>query len=400
MRRGRTIARTGAVLALVVSAGWASAGRAESPAVSVHGLLDLALTGHSEAAELNLLWKGDSRFDAYAARIFVDGSVTDRLEVLTQLLADEAVGARAFGAYAQYRLREGHDVHLIAGLIPWLIGTFDARSYSDQNPLVGVPMMYQTQTTLRWDQFPANADVLLAAAGSGYEGVSYAAGARSFPGMPVVYQHWWDFGVGLIGSERPFEFSVGLENGTPSFPDPVRDENASKSLAGRLGLAPTPALRFGVSGAYGGYAVDGQAMPLPAGRRPEDFHQTLLMGDAEWAQGHVVVRGEGFLNAWETPTVGVLRVRGGYAEVKVTLPASFYVAGRYEIQRYSDVRDSTGVARPWDAERDRGEVGVGYRVARGALAKVVHQWNLREANPPSVESERESLVAGQLSIRF
>lgn len=396
-RRRVGVAGIAAVLAAAASAAPTGASAGD---VRVHGLLDLVMAGKSEAAELNTLWKGDSRFDTYAARLFIDGTVSDRVRVFTQLYASEELAVRPMGAYAMIDPWEGKDVHVVAGLIPFLIGTYDAPSYSDKNPLVGIPMLYQHHTTLRWDQMPSSADALLAKAGTGYRGVNYTSGGPALAGLPVIYQHWWDFGVGLTGSLRPLEFAIGIENGTPSFPDPTRDQNSGKAIVGRLGLAPAPAWRFGVSGAYGPYLVHNLATPLPAGRRAEDYNQILAMADAEWSAGHLSLRAEGYHNTWETPALGNLDVRGVYAEAKVTLPAGLYAAGRYEIMRFSDLSDSTGLARPWDTEWDRGEAGLGYRAAKDVIVKAVYQWNAARADFPGDHPERLDLLAGQLSIRF
>ena len=139
---------------------------------------------------------------------------------------------------------------------------------------------------------------------------------------------------------------------------------------------------------------------LPPGRRAEDYHQVLAMADAEWSYAHLTLRAEGYSNAWETPTVGDLRVKGFYVEGKYTLPAGLYVAGRHEIMRFSDLTDSLGAARPWDADWDRTEAGLGYRITRGAIAKLVYQTNLRRADPAGEPSRRHDLVAGQLTLRF
>ena len=366
----------------------------------VHGLLDLVATGNSEAIQLNSLYRGDTSFDAYRVRLFVDGAVTDRLRVHTQLLFAETSGARAFGAYVMAEPWEGRDLHVIAGEIPWLIGAFGPRSYADKNPLIGHPMLYQYHTTLRPDQVVSGADALLGAAGAGNDGVNYAPGGRPQRGMPVVYDQWWDFGAGIEGSRRPLEFAAGFLNGTPGWTEPARDENGGKSVSGRVGIVPTAGTRFGISGAYGPYLTDAVAGSLPAGRRVEDYHQVLAMADAEWSIAHLTLRAEGYANTWETPTAGDLRVRGVYAEGKYTLPAGFYVAGRYEIMRFSDLRDSTGATRPWDTEWDRTELGLGYRIARGAVAKIAYQSNLPRAVAAGEESERYDLLAAQLSIRF
>ena len=394
----RSLARiTLGVAAALRIAAWP--GTALAVDAKVHGLLDVVLAGKTEAIEYNTLWLGDTRFDTYGARIFVDGAVTDRIQVHTQLLAEEAIGVRAMGAYAMFDPWESRDIHVVAGLMPYLVGTMDTRAYSDKNPLIGLPLLYQHHTSLHWDQVPATTDELLSQAGLEYRGSSFGGG-YPYPGMAVVYLHWWDFGVGMIGSARPFEFALGIENGMPSWPDPTRDSNEGKGLQGRIGITPSPALRFGVSGAYGPYLSDNLVTPLAAGQRAEDYNQVLGMVDAEWSAGHFELRGEGYHNTWQTPTVGDLSVAGFYAEGKWALPAGFYVAGRYEIMRFGDVTDSSGESKPWDTDWDRGEVGVGYRLARGVLLKSVYQWNTPKSDSPNLDGETDALAAAQLSIRF
>ncbi|HEY7727872.1 MAG TPA: hypothetical protein VID50_05415 [Candidatus Eisenbacteria bacterium] len=377
---------------------------APAPAVdaTVHGLLDLVATGNvdEETILLNSLYRGDTAFDAYRLRVFADAAVTDRIQVHTQFLLAETSGTRAFGAYVTADPWAGRDIHLVAGEMPWLIGSFDPRSYSDKNPLIGHPMMYQYHTSLRPDQVVPDADALLEQAGAGNEGVNYDLAGRSARGMPIIYDQWWDFGAGVTGSMRPMEFAIGWTNGTPSYTEPARDENGGKSILGRLGVAPTAGSRFGISGAYGPYLSSEPAGTLPAGSHAGDYNQVLVMADAEWSVAHMTLRSEGYRNTWQTPTVGDLRVGGFYVEGTYTLPAGFYVAGRYEIMRFSDLTDSTGTVRPWDTNWDRREAGVGYRITRGAVAKIAYQSNLEIASEPGEENERYDLVAGQLSIRF
>jgi hypothetical protein len=218
--------------------------------------------------------------------------------------------------------------------------------------------------------------------------------------MPIIYDQWWDFGAAFLGSARPFEFAVGFVNGSPGFPNPGVDHTPGKSVMGRLGLAPMPSLRFGVSGSYGPYLDDGVEGSLSPGQKVGDFNQVLAMADVELSTGHAEFHAEGFSNMWETPTVGDLGVKGGYAELKYALPAGFYVAGRYDVMRFDDVVDSTGTALSWDADVDRLEVGAGYRVTKGVIAKVTYQRNELQPPDPALEAEVLDVFGGQLSVAF
>src|SRR5439155_15651364 len=110
-----------------------------------------------------------------------------------QIVLHDASGPYVDGAYVMITPRTERDLHLVAGKIPWLIGTFAPRSYSEHNPLIGKPLMYQHHTTLLWFTVPQNADVLLGAAGTGQEGVGYIGGGAR--GMAVVDDGYWDTGA-------------------------------------------------------------------------------------------------------------------------------------------------------------------------------------------------------------
>jgi hypothetical protein len=373
------------------------AGALEGPEIQWRGLLDVVLAERGKAYDLNLLTRGDASFDAYGMRLFADGQVGERLQLFGQIVLRDASGLYVEGAYATFTPDPERDLHLLAGKIPWAIGTYAPRSYSNRNPLVGTPLMYQYHSTLVWYAIPSDADALLAEAGSGQRGVGYAYGGL---GMPVVDDSYWDVGVTITGSQRPLEYAAGMVMGTPGWGVSSQDDNGGKSFLGRVGLAPTPSLRVGVSASYGPYLQDALNPSLPAGKTATDYHQRIGMADLEVLAGHFEVRGEGAWNTWETPTVGDLEVTSGYAEAKYTFSFGGYVAGRFDAIRFGKIKDSTGAERPWDADVTRYEAGFGYRFDRNVIAKLVYQHNQLEYTGPSAHYDRPSLVAAQLSITF
>lgn len=370
----------------------------EMPPINVHGLLDVALAERGRAAESNFLQRGDSPFDGYGARLFFDAVPSDHVQVFTQLVLRDAIPLYVDGAYVLLTPNPKRDLHVMAGKIPWPIGTWAPRTYSNKNPLVGSPLMYQYHSTLLWYEIPPDADQLLSLAGTGQYGVGYAfpGGSR---GMAVVDDSYWDVGAIVTGSARPFEFAAGAVSGVPGWGTTSIDDNSGKSVLGRLGLAPVPMLRLGVSGSYGPYLQESLNPVLPAGKTANDYHQILMMADAAIEFGHVTLIAEAFKNTWESPTLGDLDVEGGYAEAKVTLAAGFYAAGRIDALRFSDIVDSGGNARGWDRDVDRIEAGLGYRFDRNVLGKVIWQsdtWRSHGSWPEATHS----LVAGQLSVSF
>jgi hypothetical protein len=390
------------VLAVVaVAAGGGVPPRAAHGAeVKGKALLDLVAASNTDARPLNWDDEGTSAFDPYSLRLFGDASVTKHLEGHAQVLYREAIGLRLIGAYALYTPWLDQDLHLAAGKIPWWIGTYADREYSDENPLVGTPLLYQYRTPLRWYEIDPSVDALLANAGRLPGGGRAPAGPVYPIGMPIVWESWWDVGVMALGSVRPVEFSLGVVSGTPGWGSPGEEENEGKSFLGRVGLAPHPAVRFGVSGSIGPYPMSFLSFALPPGKSPEDYDQELVLADAEILIGHAELRGEGYANTWETPYVGNLHVRGYYVEGKYSLPEGFWVAGRWEIERFSKVTDSTGLAQPWDVDRNRAEVGLGYRVSKDVFAKAVFQRNHELAANAFESPDDKDLLAAQLVVRF
>jgi hypothetical protein len=371
--------------------------RALASDLRIHGLLDVVAAEHSDAHDLNRLTRGDSSFDPYGLRLFVDSQVTNRLAVYSQFVLRDATTPYVDGAYLLWSPLPSHDAHLLAGKIPWPIGTYAPRTYSNKNPLIGTPLMYQYHTTLVWYEIAPSADALLAAAGSGQWGVSYFGYSEGY-GMPIIDDSYWDVGVTLTGSERPFEYALGMTAGTPGWASTGKDENSGKTVLGRAGLAPLPGLRFGVSGAYGPYLIEDLNPELPPGKDANDYHQNLRMADVEVLVGHLEARAEGARNRWQTPTVGDLDVKAGYLEVQYALPFGGFVAGRADRMRFGDIADSTGALHSWDSNVDRFEIGGGYRFDRNMLMKLVYQsTRLHES---SGTYRRLSLFAAQASISF
>lgn len=365
----------------------------------IHGLLDVVAAPRGEAYEGNLLMRGDSPFDGYGLRVFGEDQVNERLQVYLQVVLRDATSSYVDGAYVIFTPSPARDLHVLAGKVPWAVGTYAPRTYSNRNPLVGAPLMYQYHSTLVWYEVVPGADALLATSGAGQYGVNYF-GYQEGRGMTLVDDSYWDVGVTLVGSSRPLEYAVGVVAGTPGWGSTSQEENSGKSVLGRIGLAPLPGVRFGLSGSYGPYLIEPLNPLLPPGRVVEDYNQKLAMADVELVAGHVEARVEGARNVWETPTVGDLNVSSGYLEVKYSLSFGAFLAGRWDAMRFGKIADSTGARRPWDSNVSRLETGIGYRFSRDALAKVVYQRTSYDVSPDPTEPRERSLVAAQFSVAF
>lgn len=389
--RRRLVPVLSMILALCVAA---PSGAEEAPRLRLRGLLDLALHNQNHAVDLARFDAESSPIESQRLRLFLEGSATPNVNVFTQVV----ISQNTFwldGAYALVTPWRERDLHLMAGKIPWPVGTWAPRTYSNKNPLVTSPLMYQHHTSLRWDDTPSSTAGLLAAAGQGWNGADYGGGAGA-PGMPIVDDYGWDFGLVALGSVAPFEFSLGLTNSAPGWASPGEDVNDGQAVLGRVGVVPTAGLRVGVSGARGAYLGDWVRWAMPPGRTEADYPQTLGMLDVALERGHVELRGEAFVNAWETPHVGTLRVRGGYAEGRYGFDNGAWLAARAEALRFAEVTVGARTC-PWDDPVDRVEAGAGYRLARGAALKGAWQ-RTRLQQADGVQSF--DLFLAQLSLEF
>ena len=392
-RAGRTLV----AVTIAIAAG--SAAPAHATEFHFHGLLDLVAAGRGQAYDYNVLMRDDSPFNPYGLRLFADARVNPRLEIYSQLVLRDATDPYVDGAYLLFTPSPKHDLHVLAGKIPWAIGTYAPRTYSNHNPLIGAPLMYQYHSTLVWYEVVPSADALLATSGSGQYGINYF-GYSEGRGMALVDDSYWDVGATLSGSQRPLEYALGMTAGTPGWGSTQQDENHGRSVMGRIGMAPLPGVRLGVSGAYGPYLVAGLEPLMPAGKSVTDYHQKLGMADLELLVANLEVRGEAARNVWETPTVGNLEVTSGYVEAKYSLSFGAFLAGRWDAQRFGKIANSAGVKHPWDSDVTRIETGVGYRFSRDAVAKLVYQHTRLEIESVPSDKRGHDLVAAQVSIAF
>lgn len=357
----------------------------------LRGLLDLGLVSSLEARQLNQVTFGESTFDPYRLRLFLDARLSPGLEVHVQSILGEGLGPfRADGAYALWSPWPGRDVSLEAGKIPCPVGVYAPRTYSDQNWLVGTPLLYQYRTGLEWDSITPDADALVAKAGR-------AQGKAAVPFLPLVDERWWDTGAAILGSVVPFEFSAGVTQGSLSWPSPGADDTPGQTVLGRLGLVPVAGVRLGVSVAEGSWMPGFLAFALPAGHTPRDYRESTRMADLELGRGSLEVRGEAAQRRWQTPYTGDLDVNGGYGEARWLFSDGAWLAVRGEALRFSDITTSTA-RRPWDDGVDRWEGVLGYRVSRDVRAKLCAQRT--ERLPFGAARVRDDLLAASLGIRF
>lgn len=376
LRRGRA-GRAG--LATVLGLAWAAAASAGETRVQVRGLLDVVGRGNDQFNVYNLTMLDDSNFDNLRARLFVDGG-NERTRAFVQILMSDVgfSSFRFYGAYVLHQVVESHEIYLEAGKIPVPDGTWAPRTYSDKNPLIGIPLAYYYKSSLPAKQMPRDLDHLLSKRGQGQYGIAYFDEYGSVRGTywatsPLLYDNCWDYGVVLLGAGRSFDWSFGVTQGAPAQPVAGPDNNKNVGLHAKVGWAPVPSLKLHVSAAHGAYLSEDVAPYLAPGTAVEDYAQMLWVGSLEWGWRHLTVHSEVFDNRFETPLRdGGLGVRSAYLETVYKFLPGWYGALRWDTIRFEAVESSAG-RQTWDQNVERFEFGVGYRPTRELVVKAVGQ---------------------------
>lgn len=351
-----------AVVALAATAGIGPVDAAGQ--IEFSGQLDLVGVARGDGPELNQGFRGDGPFNAVRLKLFARRWVTDRIGIFAELLYDVDAAARVNGAYVVVNdLMGGPWLNARLGLAPNVVGSFGQRStYFNVNPLIGVPLVWSYRTNL------------------GGSGTNTAAGlttATGEPGggMPILYDSCWNVQWELLGEIGRFEYSVGMTPGSMSNPIRSRAVKGSTWMA-RVGFAPVPSVRLGLSAAEGPYlsapTLDAAGNP-PYAEDPSDFDQRLHGVDVAYQAGSWLVHSEAYRVVWEAPLVSDdLEAFGGYVELRFDFLPGWYVAGRLDGLQFSDIATGpqAGTRAPWDQDTRRTEVALGYRLAREVLLKL------------------------------
>jgi hypothetical protein len=302
-----------------------------------------------------------------------------RLVLLTELRAESGNRIRPYAWYVRLNPFDSGVVSIQAGRIPPVFGTYARRSYPQDNPLIGDPLMYQYLTTMRADAVPASADDLARTRGSGWL-VHYPVGnPEGYSGLPIVSASRWDTGIQARLGTQTLEGAVAVTTGTLSNPL-VKDTNAGRQLAGHVVWRPAPALTVGVSAARGAFLGRDVLAARPDVRETSSYQQAVGV-DAEASWNRWLIRGELIANQWSVPPIDApaitqpLSARAGYIEARVRVRPRLYVAARADRIWFSSILTSSG-DMTWDADVARLELGAGYTIRRGLLVKlsVLSHW--------------------------
>ncbi len=389
--------RNTAIAAILISVLFSVSASAKSYSLGSTGFDlsgDMAVTFRTldRHSPLNTNFHGDDPFNPYRARLFVQKGWTDKIHLSLEFLWDSGADPRVQGAYFTFsKLLGSESLYAKVGLIPAPFGNYSWRStYFNQNPLIGVPLFWHWKTPLPGDGRANNASLL----------ESKAEGARS---LPPGYDACWDTGISLHFDRGWLESAVAITQGAMS--DPRAAGNDGYQGIVNIGLHPLAGLRFGGSVAVGAWinpsepdsiestydvyeytstSGGGSARQTAANydyaypKAPEGYLATIYGGYLEYSFGYWQFFSETAWEQWQTPFLkeDSIDLLTGYLEARYKINAQWYLAGRYDILRYSKIKiPDTSKKATWGWDVNRFEAALGYRVIREGFIRLDYQGN-------------------------
>ncbi|MEZ4648310.1 MAG: hypothetical protein R3E97_05875 [Candidatus Eisenbacteria bacterium] len=356
---------------------------AQAEPVDVHGRLTSTLRPESDGVALNQSNRGETPFDLLDVDLFIDAAPTPDLQLRTWLVFNDVYPHTMSLAAAMllYEVVDDGRLYLQAGKIPVPLGNYLDRFSLDRSPIIAIPLAWHWHSSLARDVLPSSADELLAAQGTGQTAPPVYAGAPSSRrGLALLYAACYDYGVVGIGSSGSWEYRAGVLAGTPGNPAAGNDSNDSRTLAGRLGWSPGPALRVGISGAWGAYLPDDVGLPagarFAAGDEPGDFAQTVAVFDLEASRGHGTLYSEVAWGRYESPLIANdLDQISYYVEALYRVAAGWTVGARWDEIRFSEIESESFGRSRWSESQKRLDLGSSYDVSRSFTVRAGFQLN-------------------------
>lgn len=352
------------------------------------GDLSVVFRPHNRNSAINTNFRGDDPFSALRVRTYLSKQLSPDLGVVAEFLWDSGADRpRVQGAYAAFSNLPG-GLGAKVGVIGATFGNFAYRStYFNQNPVIGVPLMWGYHTHLPGNGIVANDSLLL---------------RRSTinRGVPAAYEACWNPGLELYGEfsliRTAVEWAAGLTYGSLST---MAASNEGYQKVARLGLRHPNGLRWGWSGSLAPWI-----RPEPRYAYPDpvrSYHQYAVGPYLEYQAGKWKVFSEAIWTAWEMPLTYErdVSLTSGYVEARYSFSAGWYAGARVDALSYGKISrnsDGSGGKVKWGYDVNRLEMAVAWRVIREAMVRVDYQMN--RFSPPNLPGD--DIVALQLQCVF
>jgi hypothetical protein len=279
-------------------------------------------------------------------------------------------------AYLRYSPRLAWDLNIQLGKFGTPFGQFLTRNYSNENPLIGYPLVYTHRTPVNANYVPSDSTELLSYRGRG-QGVGFYAFSNGSAWLPLL-NFSYPTGIMAFGNPGRWDYRFAVVNSSLSNPLNLGTPGQRLQWIGAGGVTCFPGLHAGASYAEGPYLNGTVNRWLPPGQSINDFKQRALGFDLQYTLHHLEVYAEFLFNRFDLPNIlQPLGAKGYYIEAKRTWTPRFFTAVRWNQIYFDRLRyDSTpGEAPRFDYNVNSLEVGIGYRFTEKLLSKFSYQYN-------------------------
>ncbi len=345
-------------------------------ALDVSGHLDVE--GYAIGDEAPGLVSSDRSLVQPRLTVFLNARVGEHLFLAAQARVDRGfdpddhpVQVRADEYLARWT-ESGEDwsASLQVGKFATVLGNFVGRHDPMRSPLVRAPLPYDFMTPV-WDSVaPADVDGQI-----GYREIE----DEKNDWVPMLWGPVYHTGAMVFGTVGDFDLRVAATNAAPcERPEEwtwQKDDEEALAWSVRAGWRAFPGFVAGVNWARGAFMRREAADALGDSDR-RDFRQSLVGIDLEYRIGHLEMWAEVYGSSWEVSRVAEpLRALAGYVEARYSFTPRFYLAARWGMIHFDEVRDLAGNRTEWDRDAWRAELGAGYEFAANLLLKAQYEVN-------------------------
>jgi hypothetical protein len=332
--------------------------------------------------------------------LFLDARAGKHLYSFVQARFDRGFDPRSEpheARFDEYLLRytpfDDARLNIQAGKFATLIGNWVPRHLSWDNPFINAPLPYERVTTVSDQSIVTTPGAFLP---------RRDLDDKKDLWLPVIWGPSYSSGASVFGSVSAFDYGIEVKNASlasrPASWDGTDIGWDDPTVSARLGYRPSAQWNLGVSFSHGSYLRPEaeNAVAFPAGKRVNDFTQTMFASDVSYSWHHWQFWGEVFFNRFEVPNVDDADSVAYYLEAKYKVTAQLFAAVRWNQELFGKIDDGLGNETSWDRDTWRIDAAVGYRFTRHLQGKLQYSYNRQEGSL----QQGEQLVAAQVTVKF
>jgi hypothetical protein len=302
--------------------------------------------------------------------------------------------------YLRYSPRLAWDLNIQLGKFGTPFGHFLTRNYSNENPLIGYPLIYTHRTPVNARYVSADPAELLSYRGRG-QGAGFYAFDNDSDWLPLI-NFSYPTGIMAFGNPGRWDYRFAAVNSSLSNPLNLGTPGQRLQWIGAGGVNCFPGLHAGVSYAEGPYLNGSANRWLTIGQSINDFKQRALGFDLQYTLHHLEVYAELVFNRFDVPNIlQPLGATGYYIEVKQTWTPRIFTAVRWNQIYFDRLRNdfAPGENPRFDYNVNSLEVGIGYRFTEKLLSKFSYQYNRTLGDMVPTESVFAAQLVYSLDVR-